>query len=66
MRMPVDASVPRSVEIALSINLGKPVADSKQKGELGNAVRSLVAKLGGDAGSSAVPIRKGGLLRRER
>lgn len=66
MRMPVDASIPRSVEIALSINLGKPVADSKQKGELGNAVRSLVVKLGGEAGSGAVPIRKGGLLRRDR
>ena len=64
MRMPVDAVVPRSVEIALSINLGKPVADSRQQGELANAVRGLVVKLAG--GSASESGRKGGLLRRDR
>jgi pilus assembly protein CpaE len=63
MRMPVDAVVPRSVEIALSINLGKPVADSRQQGELAHAVRGLVTKLAGEQVRSA---RKGGLKRRER
>lgn len=65
MRMPVDAVVPRSVEIALSINLGKPVADSKQQGELAHAVRGLVKKLAGDS-SGPTPRGRGGSKRRER
>lgn len=61
MRMPVDATVPRSVEIALSINLGKPIAEGRKAGELSAAVRQLVSKLTGETGS----IRRGGLLRRD-
>lgn len=64
MRMPVDATVPRSVEIALSINLGKPVADSRQQGDLANAVKGLVNKLGGV--ESAASSRKSRSKRRER
>lgn len=63
MRMPVDAVVPRSVEIALSINLGKPVADSRQQGELAQAVQGIVTKLDGHQQPTS---RKGGIKRRER
>lgn len=64
MRMPVDATVPRSVEIALSINLGKPVADSRQQGDLANAVKGLVQKLGGIENNAS--SRKGRSRRREK
>lgn len=61
MRMPVDASVPRSVDIALSINLGKPIADGKRAGELSDAVGKLVAKITGQELQS----RRGGRFRRD-
>ncbi|MFS0884208.1 AAA family ATPase [Aeromicrobium sp. 179-A 4D2 NHS] len=61
MRMPVDVSIARSVDIALSVNTGKPLAQAKRSAELSGAVDSLVAKLRGEGQSR----RRSGLFRRD-
>lgn len=60
MRMPVDVSIARSVDIALSVNTGKPLAQAKRSAELSGAVDALVAKLRGETAR-----RRGGLFRRD-
>lgn len=60
LRMPVDVSIARSVDIALSVNTGKPLAQAKRSAELSGAVDSIVAKLRGESAR-----RKGGLFRRD-
>jgi len=60
MRMPVDVSIARSVDIALSVNTGKPLAQAKRSAELSGAVDALVAKLRGET-----TRRRGGLFRRD-
>jgi pilus assembly protein CpaE len=60
MQMPVDVSIARSVDIALSVNTGKPLAQAKRSAELSGAVDSIVAKLRGETAR-----RKGGLFRRD-
>lgn len=60
LRMPVDVSIARSVDIALSVNTGKPLAQAKRSAELSGAVDSIVAKLRGES-----VRRKSGLFRRD-
>lgn len=60
LRMPVDVSIARSVDIALSVNTGKPLAQAKRSAELSGAVDMIVAKLRGES-----TRRKGGLFRRD-
>ncbi|SKB08551.1 AAA family ATPase [Aeromicrobium choanae] len=60
LRMPVDVSVARSVDIALSVNTGKPLAQAKRSAELSGAVDAMVAKLRGETAR-----RRGGLFRRD-
>ncbi|GAA2088118.1 AAA family ATPase [Aeromicrobium tamlense] len=60
MRMPVDVSIARSVDIALSVNTGRPLAQAKRSAELSGAVDALVAKLRGETAR-----RRGGLFRRD-
>nr|WP_241732854.1 P-loop NTPase [Aeromicrobium phoceense] len=60
LKMPVDVSVARSVDIALSVNTGKPLAQAKRSAELSGAVDAMVAKLRGETAR-----RRGGLFRRD-
>ncbi|MCD9154661.1 AAA family ATPase [Aeromicrobium duanguangcaii] len=60
MQMPVDVSIARSVDIALSVNTGRPLAQAKRSAELSSAVDAIVAKLRGET-----TRRKGGLFRRD-
>ena len=60
LKMPVDVSVARSVDIALSVNTGKPLAQAKRSTELSSAVETMVAKLRGETAR-----RRGGLFRRD-
>lgn len=60
LKMPVDVSVARSVDIALSVNTGKPLAQAKRSAELSGAVDAMVAKLRGET-----VRRRGGLFRRD-
>lgn len=60
MRMPADVTISRSVDIALSINTGRPLAQGKKSAELSSAVETLVGKLRGEE-----QRRRGGLFRRE-
>lgn len=60
MRMPVDVSIARSVDIALSVNTGKPLAQAKRSAELSEAVEQMVSKMRGDS-----QRRRGGLFRRD-
>lgn len=61
LRMPVDVSIARSVDIALSVNTGKPLAQAKRSAELSGAVDALVAKLRGEGQTR----RRSGLFRRD-
>nr|WP_255499489.1 P-loop NTPase [Aeromicrobium senzhongii] len=60
MQMPVDVSIARSVDIALSVNTGRPLAQAKRSADLTSAVDNIVAKLRGETSR-----RKGGLFRRD-
>lgn len=61
LRMPVDVSIARSVDIALSVNTGRPLAQAKRSAELSGAVDALVAKLRGEQQTR----RRSGLFRRD-
>jgi len=60
MQMQVDVSIARSVDIALSVNTGRPLAQAKRSADLTSAVDNIVAKLRGETAR-----RKGGLFRRD-
>lgn len=60
MRMPVDATIPRSTEVVLSVNVGKPLAQVKSNSPFMEAIDLIVRKVAGEEKRS----RGGGLFRR--
>lgn len=59
MRMDVDAVIPRSTDVVLSVNVGKPLAAARGSSPFLDAIDLLVSKVAGTA-----PRSKGGLFRR--
>lgn len=59
MRMPVDATIPRSTEVVLSVNVGKPLALAKSSSPFMAAIDLIVRKVAGEEKRS-----RGGLFRR--
>lgn len=60
MRMEVDAVIPRSTDVVLSVNVGKPLAVGRGSSPFMDAIEMLVAKVSGTAPRTT----RGGLFRR--
>jgi len=60
MRMEVDAVIPRSTEVVLSVNVGKPLASGRGSSPFMDAIEMLVRKVSGTTPRS----KGGGLFRR--